>query len=145
MVPTVPLKVPNASWPNSSYNINAFTLEPGFNGVWGDPSTIGNVGRNSLRGPAYFQLDMSGMKNFGITEKVKLQFRADMFNIFNHPNFTNVDTGICSSVSYPDANSAVCTPNTNFGRASATIAGADGNQIGNGTARQTQLSLKVIF
>ncbi len=148
------VKVPHASWPNASYNINAFALEPGFDGVWGDPSTIGNVGRNTLRGPAFFQWDTSGMKNFAITGGLKLQFRADIFNILNHPNFSNVDTGICSAVSYPSATSAVCTPNTptltngiwsGFGVSSATIAGADGNQIGNGTARQTQLSLKLIF
>jgi hypothetical protein len=149
-----PLKLPNASWPNSSYNISAFTLEPGFDGVWGDPTTLGNIGRNYIRGPAYFQWDISGMKNFVITEKLKMQFRADIFNILNHPNFSNIDTGLCSSVSYPSATSADCTLNTpqfangswtGFGVASATIAGADTNQIGNGTARQTQFSLKFIF
>jgi hypothetical protein len=146
------LKVANASWPNSSYNINAFALEPGFDGVWGDPSTIGDIGRNFLRGPAYFQWDLSGMKNFAITGKLKMQFRADIFNVLNHPNFSNIDTGICSAVSYPSATSASCTPNTpnlvnhtGFGVASATVAGADGNQIGNGTARQTQFSLKLTF
>ena len=153
-VPGQSVKLPGASWPNSSYNMNAFALEPGFDGVYGDPSSIGTVGRNPLRGPAYFQLDMSGMKNFPITEKVKMQFRADIFNILNHPNFSNVDTGICSAVSYPSATSAVCTPNTpqlvngywqGFGAAEATVAGADGGQIGNGTNRQAQLSLKVIF
>ncbi|HTX42521.1 MAG TPA: TonB-dependent receptor [Acidobacteriaceae bacterium] len=153
-VSSAPLRVSGASWPGSSYNIDAFTLEPGFDGVWGDPSTIGNVGRNSLRGPAFFQWDMSGMKNFGLTEKLKMQFRADIFNILNHPNFANINTGICSSVSYPNATSAVCTPDarqlvngywTGFGTSSATIAGADTNQIGNGTARQTQLSLRFLF
>lgn len=145
-------KVSNASWPNSSYNLSAFTLEPGFDGVYGDPSTLGNMGRNLLRGPAFFQGDVSGMKNFTLTQKVKLQFRADIFNILNHPNFSNVDGGICSSVTYPDASSAACTPNTpdaanhvGFGVASATVAGADGNQIGNGTARQTQFSLRLNF
>lgn len=154
-VPGQGLKVPGASWPSQSYNINAFALEPGFDGVYGDPSTLGNISRNSIRGPAYFQWDLSGMKNFVLTEKLKMQFRADIFNILNHPNFSNIDTGICSAVSYPSATSAVCTPNTRrllqdgywagFGTSSATIAGANGSQIGNGTARQTQLSLKFIF
>ncbi len=153
-VPGAAVKVAGASWPSASYNIGAFALEPNFNGVWGDPSTIGTVGRNSLRGPAFFQWDLSGMKNFAVTEGVKLQFRADIFNILNHPNFSNIDTGICSSVTYPSATSATCTQNQprlangfwqGFGTSSATIAGADTNQIGNGTARQTQLSLKVIF
>ena len=88
-----PLWVPNHSWPGSSYNINAFAIEPTYDGTPG--GTIGTVGRNSLRGPAYFQLDLSGMKNFAITERVTMQFRADIFNIFNHPNFTNPDGGIC--------------------------------------------------
>jgi hypothetical protein len=156
VVPGVPVKVAKASWPNSSYNINAFALEPGFDGVYGDPSTLGTVGRNSLRGPAYFQWDLSGMKNFPLTNTLKVQFRADIFNIANHPNFANIDTGICSAVSYPTATSAVCTPNLprpgpipgkdiGFGTASATIAGADTNQIGNGTARQVQFSLRFLF
>ncbi len=38
------------------------------------------------------------MKNFPITERVSMQFRADIFNIFNHPNFTNPDGGICTAV-----------------------------------------------
>ena len=156
---SVPLKVPNASWPNSSYNINAFSLEPGFDGVWGDPTTLGDIGRNYIRGPGFFQWDFSTMKNFVITDKLKMQFRADIFNILNHPNFSNIDTGICSSVTYPttiDAtHPAVCNSNApyqenngqwkGFGVASATIAGADTNQIGNGTARQTQFSVKFLF
>jgi hypothetical protein len=149
------LKVANAKWPNSSYNIDAFAMEPGFNGVWGDPTTLGNIGRNYVRGPAFFQWDFSGMKNFAITGKVKMQFRADIFNILNHPNFSNIDTGICSSVTYTSATSATCTSNkpklsadgtwSGFGVSTATIAGADGNQIGNGTARQAQFSLKLTF
>jgi hypothetical protein len=155
VVPGVPVKLSNVSWPSLTYNPAAYALEPGFDGVWGDPSTIGTVPRNSIRGPEYFQWDLSGMKNFAIAEGVKLQFRADIFNILNHPNFSNIDTGICSAVSYPSATSAVCTPNTRrlqqngfwegFGTSSATVAGADGSQIGNGTARQAQFSLKVIF
>ncbi len=151
-VPGVPVRLPSASWPGSSYNINAFALNPKFDGVYGDPSTIGTVGRNSLRGPAFAQVDLSALKDFALTGKVKLQFRVDLFNILNHPNFANIDTGICSSVTYPNATSAVCTPNTTnpaahvgFGTASATIAGADGNQIGTGTARQTQLALRLNF
>ena len=46
---------------------------------------LGNVGYNSLRGPAGFYSDLSVMKNFLITERFKLQFRMDAFNVFNHP------------------------------------------------------------
>ncbi len=138
-VPGQPLYVPGHRWPNSSYNINAFQIEPGYDGTPG--ATIGTVGRNALRAPAYFQFDISGMKNFPITERVTMQFRADIFNLFNHPNFTNPDGGICTAVPAP----GTCTPNPNFGRVGQTIADANTTQIGGGTARQTQFSLKFIF
>jgi hypothetical protein len=83
------------------------------------------------------------MKNFPITERITVQFRADIFNLFNHPNFEGPDGGICTAISGPPA---VCTtPNANFGRTGETIADADSTQIGGGTNRQTQFSLKVIF
>jgi len=137
-VPGEPLWVANHSWPTSSYNINAFAIEPTYDGTPGD--TIGTVGRNALRGPAYFQFDLSGMKNFAITERVTMQFRADIFNIFNHPNFTSPDGGICTAVGL-----GTCAPNANFGRVGQTIADANGTQIGGGTARQTQFSLRFSF
>ena len=42
-------------------------------------------GRTSLVGPRSFTTDASVMKNFGLTERFNLQFRMDMFNLFNHP------------------------------------------------------------
>jgi len=139
-VPGQPLWLPNHSWPGSSYNINAFQPNPAYDGTPGE--NPGTVGRNSLRGPAYFQFDLSGMKNFAITERVTLQFRADIFNILNHPNFENPDGGICSALAGPPV---ACTPNVNFGRVGQTIADADSTQVGGGTNRQTQFSLKFIF
>ncbi|MGC2152712.1 MAG: TonB-dependent receptor, partial [Terriglobales bacterium] len=133
-----PLWVPNHSWPGSSYNINAFAIEPTYDGTPGD--TIGTVGRNALRGPAFFQLDMSEAKNFAITERVTMQFRAEIFNLFNHPNFSGPDGGICTAVG-----AGTCTPNGNFGRVGQTIADADGTQIGGGTARQVQFALRFTF
>lgn len=135
-----PLRLPNFSWPRHSYNVNAYAVPSGFNFVPGDPSTLGNVGRNSLRGPGFFQWDFSGMKNFPLTEKTKLQFRADLFNILNHPNFANPSAGICNSFS-PFG----CTPNGNFGQVGQTIADEDTSQVGTGTARQIQLALKILF
>lgn len=46
---------------------------------------IGNVGFDSYRGPHVFYDDMSLMKNFTITERVKAEFRFDAYNVFNHP------------------------------------------------------------
>jgi hypothetical protein len=139
-----PLYVSNAHWPDSSFNINAFALEPTYNGSWGE--TIGTVGRNALRGPGFVQWDWSVMKNFPVTEKIKLQFRADLFNLLNHPNFYQPDGGICTAVAPATSTTpAVCTPNANFGRVGQTIADGIGSQVGTGTARQAQFSLKVMF
>lgn len=133
-----------ASWPNSSFNIDAFTINPNYDGTPG--VNTGNAGRNSLRGPMFFQWDFSVMKSFPITEKVKVQFRTDLFNIFNHPNFAGPDAGICTAVTPATSTTpAGCAVNPNFGRVGQTIADNIGSQIGTGTARQAQFSLKVIF
>ena len=100
------------------------------------------VGRNSLRGPAFFQFDFSGMKNFPVTERVTVQFRADIFNLFNHPNFEIPDGGICTAVSVRGRS---LHPQCQVRGTGQTIADADGTQIGGGTNRQTQFSLKFIF
>jgi hypothetical protein len=63
---------------------------------WFDPAayappaqfTYGNAQRNSLFGPGYFTWDASLMKNTAITERVNLEFRAEFFNILNHPTFS---------------------------------------------------------
>src|SRR5262249_35828880 len=51
--------------------------------------TFGNSGRNILRGPRYFNTDLGVIKSTNITEQVKLQFRAEFFNVFNNVNFNN--------------------------------------------------------
>lgn len=143
-VPGQSVNLPNASWPNSSYNINAFAVEPNYDGSWG--TLAPTVGRNALRGPGFVQWDMSIAKYFPITERVKIQFRADLFNILNHPNFASPDGGICTAVAPASGSTpASCTVNPNFGRVGQTIADNIGSQIGTGTARQTQFSLKVLF
>jgi hypothetical protein len=48
---------------------------------------LGNAGRNSIVGPGLFNVDFSLYKNFKISERFKVQFRAEFFNIMNHPSF----------------------------------------------------------
>jgi hypothetical protein len=58
---------------------------------------IGNVGRNSYRGPRVFFSDMSLAKNFNFTERIKAQFRFDAYNVFNHPvlGFSSTQGNLC--------------------------------------------------
>jgi hypothetical protein len=51
--------------------------------------TYGNAGRNLIRGPKRYTTDLSLFKNFSITERARLQFRAEAFNAFNTPIFSN--------------------------------------------------------
>ncbi|HEU4477596.1 MAG TPA: TonB-dependent receptor [Pyrinomonadaceae bacterium] len=53
-----------------------------------EPGGFG-MARNALRGPGFWNFDLGILKRFNITERVNLQFRAEMFNAFNHPNFEN--------------------------------------------------------
>ena len=55
------------------------------------PGTFGNAGRNILDGPGYQSVNISLLKNTALTERVNLQFRAEAFNLFNHPNFNLPD------------------------------------------------------
>lgn len=50
---------------------------------------FGTLGRNALNGPAFKQWDLAIYKTTALTERVNLQFRAEFFNILNHPNFAN--------------------------------------------------------
>lgn len=53
--------------------------------------TFGDAGRNMLDGPGYQSVNLSLMKNTALSERVNLQFRAEAFNLFNHPNFNLPD------------------------------------------------------
>jgi hypothetical protein len=53
----------------------------------GDPLRQGTLGRNALRGFGSFQWDFAVHRTFSIHDSLKLQFRSEMFNVLNHPNF----------------------------------------------------------
>jgi Carboxypeptidase regulatory-like domain len=53
-----------------------------------EPGGFG-MGRNSIRGPGFWNFDLGVLKRFNINERVNIQFRAELFNAFNHPNFEN--------------------------------------------------------
>jgi hypothetical protein len=55
------------------------------------PGTFGNAGRNILTGPGFQNVNASLVKNTRLSERLNLQFRAEAFNLFNHPNFNLPD------------------------------------------------------
>jgi outer membrane receptor protein involved in Fe transport len=83
--------------PDQFINLSAFkvpcTLDPSGDGSAASciPGTwhFGSLGRNALRGPGYQNVDFSIFKDTKLTETFRMQLRAEVFNIFNHPNFSN--------------------------------------------------------
>ena len=71
-----------------------FKTEAFLNPALMTPGVFGNSGRNILIGPGFQNWDISLLKDFGIREQMKLQFRAESFNIFNHTNFTGINTTV---------------------------------------------------
>jgi hypothetical protein len=87
--------------PNSGpKTVSAWLNRAAFAQVIPDPNSpvqqFGNAGRNIGVGPRYSDWDFSIFKNFRVTESKAIQFRAEFFNIFNHPNFRLPDSDISS-------------------------------------------------
>jgi hypothetical protein len=58
------------------------------------PGTVGATSRNLLFGPSLVNVDLSLFKEFPVMEHGKVQFRGELFNLFNHPNFYNPDNTV---------------------------------------------------
>ncbi len=90
-------------------------------------NAFGNLGRNAVTGPGFFDTDMALVKNTTLREGVGLQFRVDAFDLFNQTNFAN------PSLTIGSATTGLITTGTRF-------SAGDG-----GTSRQLQVSVKLKF
>lgn len=159
--------VVNVPGGGASRNVRRPDLVPGVNPylktgktIWLNPAAftvptpgrIGNLGRNALRGPGTSQLDITLSKKFHLTEKVNLEFRSELYNIFNKANFANPGNLRFADAlpSNPTALTGRLQPGIpyassnaggNWGLLNSTVS----NLIGQGTARQIQLSLRLAF
>ncbi len=86
----------------------------------------GTCPRNYGRGTNYIQPDFGLVKNTKLTDRLTWEFRAEAFDMFNHPNFSNPATTVNGY---------------NFGVSTSTV----GSLVGQGTSRQVQISSKFIF
>lgn len=126
LVPNQPLYVYGPQYPGGrSINAAAFS----------DPNSgaLGNAPRNFVRGFGAWQINMAVRREFPIRERLRLQFRAEAFNILNHPNFGVVDPTLS---------------NDTFGQATAMLNQGLTNlasQYQQGGPRSMQFALKFVF
>jgi hypothetical protein len=128
----------SGSGPDKFLNPDAFEIPAN--------STFGNLGRDTFYGPSYKQIDFSILKKTRLTEKKNLEFRAEFFNLFNHPNFDEPN-GFFGKSPKLDANgnpvldangNPVLVPFASFGQIFNTL----GRTLGVGTSRQIQFALR---
>lgn len=91
--------------------------------------TTGNLGRNSIYGPGFFSIDPSLFKEIPLRERVKAQFRVEVFNVLNTANL---------------ANPTVAFNSGSFGLISNTRNGGGAPGLGFGEPRNLQLALKLL-
>jgi hypothetical protein len=92
------------------------------------PGQVGNLQLDAFNGPAYFDWDVSAAKDFNLTERFKLTFRSEAFNVLNHPVF-----GVGNNQVAGGGNMFINS--TTFGQSTYTVS----------QARILQLSLRLRF
>jgi Carboxypeptidase regulatory-like domain/TonB dependent receptor len=113
------------------YTTTGFLINPAAFAQPG-PGQFGNCAPRMFHGPGIQMWDLSLFKQFKFTERYQLQFRAEFFNAFNHPNFAN-----------PSAN--ISSPGS-FGKVSNTLSPILGTDSGGpGDPREIQFALKFYF
>ena len=113
---------------------------------------FGNEGRNSLRGPNFRQFDFAIFKDTAITERLKVQLRAEFYNILNHANFANPYLPLFIADASPNKSTAfpagVGADGRSLGSLHLTATGDVGIGypfLGSGGPRGIQLAVKFTF
>jgi hypothetical protein len=98
----------------------------------------GNLGRNALRGFSVWQADLALRRQFNLSERLKLQLKAELFNIFNHPNFANPNGNLSQPATFGQSI-------TMFGRSLSGIGAGLNSLYQIGGPRSIQLAAKIQF
>jgi hypothetical protein len=140
--------------PDAFVNLSAFhvpcTLNPAGDGfadacIQGTQHP-GNMGRNSLIGPHFRQFDFSVFKDTQISERLKVQFRAEFYNLPNHPNFASpLYPGFSAAADYNGVDPVSGRGIGFFPLTQTGDVGVGNPFLGGGGPRGIQLALKFLF
>jgi hypothetical protein len=139
LVPGQQLYLYGSAYPGGKIiNYNAFNIPtsgPGFD-------SEGDTPRNYARGFGAWQMNFALRREFPIHERLRLQFRAEAFNLFNHPAFSSVNGNLTYGPYNP---SCLCGFGGSGGTLSSYGAGNLNSLYATGGPRSLQLALKLIF
>ncbi len=153
--------VVNTPGGGASRNVRRPDLIPGVNPYLNDdrsllnpaafsipaPGTFGNLPRNALRGPNFTQFDLILSKRFRLTETSNIEFRTEVFNIFNTTNFSNPSSTLNNALGtganqiQPGQPFTQSAAGSTFGLLRQTVE----RTVGLGTNRQIQFALRLNF
>jgi len=109
-----------------------------------NPGEFGDLPRNALRGPIFRQFDLILAKKFNVTEGINVQFRTEIFNLFNTTNFANPSATLNNALSssfQPGTPFTQSLAGATFGQVRSTVE----RSVGLGTNRQIQFALRLNF
>jgi hypothetical protein len=132
LVPGVPVVLRNVSGDPFGWALNPAAFAPVALNPDGSPASQGNLARNFIHGPNFWDYTMGFQRQFPLSERVKLLFRAEAFNIFNHANAGQPSNCLCYGPSFGQINGL------------ATL-GVPNQLYATGSARSLQLALKLQF
>jgi hypothetical protein len=119
---------------------SGFLIPPAYGGY-----DTGNFPRLPFRGPNFRNMDFSVTKAFKFKERLTAQFRAEVFNVLNHPEFVSPGNSVGGGAGC-SLNPSTAGPGVGLGCVTATPDTASSNAVlGSGGARAIQLGLKLIF
>jgi hypothetical protein len=145
IVPGQPLYLYGSQYPGGKAINSAAFVAPPLDPTTGVPLRQGDFGRNALRGFGATQWDFALHRDFPIHESLKIQFRAEMFNILNHPNFAP-PTGDLQSPSSINPQFGLSTQLLGQYLGGANVGGGGFNELYQvGSPRSIQLALKLMF
>ncbi|MGH9733829.1 MAG: carboxypeptidase regulatory-like domain-containing protein [Candidatus Acidiferrales bacterium] len=121
LVPGIPLTPPGGSTPAKWINPAAFAMPAS--------GTFGDAPRDVFRGPGTWQVDLGAVKRFPLSERARVEFRAECFNVFNHPQYGQPQSDFSAGPGV--FGSIISTLNT--------------GPVGTGTPRQLQFALRFSF
>lgn len=127
----------NPGYSPSLYVVGYVANNPNARYIQAQVGALANVGRNTLQLPPINDIDMSALKRFTITERYRVEFQAQFFNLLNHPQWVAGNINDIAAIGFTGFQRAVLEPQSSIFM--------QPSQVFSGNARSMQLAFKFFF